>query len=207
MTSDDPKTKPFSLKRWSQRKLESASAAPSEPVAAPAAVPSDQHVAPVPVPPAPTADAAPLPSIESLTIDSDFTRFMGPKVDAQLKRQALKQLFRDPRFNVMDGLDVYIDDYSQPDPISPELVREMVQGRYIFDPPKTRVNEQGIVEDVPPEEVDANADAAGESTGAAVLPDASTPGPAAGSAPLVAPEGLTTPEHPSVPPQEPEPAR
>jgi hypothetical protein len=208
MTSDEPKTKPFSLKRWSQRKLESAGAGPSEPAAAaapPAALPSDQHAAPVPVPTAPTADVAPLPPLESLTIDSDFTRFMGPKVDAQLKRHALKQLFRDPRFNVMDGLDVYIDDYSQPDPISPEVVRKMVQGRYIFDPPKTRVNEQGMVEDVPPEEVGANA-AADESTGAEALSEASTPGPVAGSAALAAPEGSTAPESPSARPQEPEPA-
>ena len=96
-----------------------------------------------------------LPPVESLTIDSDFSAFLQPKVDEALKRQALKQLFRDPRFNVMDGLDVYVGDYSQPDPIDPDVVRQMVQGRYIFDPPPTRVNAQGFVEDVPPEEVAA----------------------------------------------------
>jgi hypothetical protein len=103
-----------------------------------------------------------LPPVESLTIDSDFTAFLQPKVDEALKRRALKQLFRDPHFNVMDGLDVYIDDYTKPDPIPPEIVREMVQGRYIFDPPPTRINAQGHVEDIPPEELaalerDANA--------------------------------------------------
>ena len=56
----------------------------------------------------------------------------------------------------MDGLDVYIDDYSKPDPIDPDIVKQMVQGRYIFDPPTTRVNERGEVEDVPPEEVAPN---------------------------------------------------
>jgi hypothetical protein len=55
-----------------------------------------------------------LPPVESLTIDSDFSAFLQPEVDETLKRQALKQLFRDPHFNVMDGLDVYIDDYSNP---------------------------------------------------------------------------------------------
>ena len=100
-----------------------------------------------------SADA--LPPVGSLTIDSDFTAFLKPKVDEALKRQALKQLFRDPRFNVMDGLDVHIDDYSIPDPISPELVRQLVQGRYIFDPPPTRVNALGHAEDVPPEEIAA----------------------------------------------------
>jgi hypothetical protein len=99
------------------------------------------------------SDTPALPPVESLTFDSDFAAFLQPKVDEALKRQALKQLFRDPRFNVMDGLDVYIDDYSKPDPISPDIVRQLVQGRYIFDPPATRVNERGEVEDVPPEEV------------------------------------------------------
>jgi hypothetical protein len=156
MSADNPTSRTFSLRRWSQRKLEAARAA-TEPAPAPAVVPA---IVPAPPPAdvratepnaAPCAAAPLLPPIESLTIDSDFTAFFAPKVDEALKRKALKQLFRDPRFNVMDGLDTYIDDYSQPDPISPEIVREMVQGRYIFDPPKTRVNEQGTVEDVPPD--------------------------------------------------------
>jgi len=96
-----------------------------------------------------------LPPVESLTIDSNFSAFMQPKVDEALKRRALKQLFRDPHFNVMDGLDVYIDDYSKPDPISPEIVRQMVQGRYIFNPPPTRINALGNVEDIPEEELAA----------------------------------------------------
>jgi hypothetical protein len=29
----------------------------------------------------------------------------------------MRKLFSDPRFNVMDGLDIYIDDYSKPDPM------------------------------------------------------------------------------------------
>ena len=161
MTAHDPTERGFSLKRWSQRKLEATRGSP-EPV--PASVP-----APVPSP-APVAGEAPLgraahgvpaavstpvnaavtalPPVESLTIDSDFSVFLRPKVDAALTRQALKQLFRDPHFNVMDRLDVYIDDYTQADPISADVVRTMVQSRYIFDPPKTRVNSNGVVEDV-----------------------------------------------------------
>jgi hypothetical protein len=67
----------------------------------------------------------------------------------------------------MDGLDVYIDDYSKPDPIDAETVARLVQSRYLFDPPKTRVNEHGEVEDVPVDDAtgpviaaDAPADAA-----------------------------------------------
>jgi hypothetical protein len=50
---------------------------------------------------------------------------------------------------VMDGLDVYIDDYSKSDPIAPEIARALVQARYIFAPPKTRIGADGSVEDVP----------------------------------------------------------
>jgi hypothetical protein len=83
---------------------------------------------------------------------------------------------------VMDGLDVYIDDYSKPDPISPDIVRQMVQGRYIFDPPPTRINAQGHAEDVPPEAVAAAASAEIVAT----APDA-PPTPAAAGAAVTAP--------------------
>ena len=110
--------------------------------------------APLPGNPVP---AAPLPSIDSLSIDSDFQAFMQPGVDESLKRGALKKLFSDPRFNVMDGLDVYIDDYSKPDPIDPAIVRTLAQARYIFNPPATRVTAEGYVEDIPEEELRAAA--------------------------------------------------
>ena len=156
MIADDPDAKGFSLRRWSRRKLAATRAtqsAPSQEVAESASVNPlpPENFAVAASSPAPIA-APQLPPVESLTIDSDFTGFFQPKVDEALKRQALKQLLRDPRFNVMDGLDTYIDDYSQPDPISPEIVREMVQGRYIFNPPPTQVNAEGVVVDVPPEE-------------------------------------------------------
>ena len=122
-----------------------------------------------------------LPPVESLTLDSDFAPFLKPKVDEVLKRRALKQLFRDPHFNVMDGLDVYIDDYSKPDPIPPEVVREMVQGRYIFNPPPTRINAHGYVEDVPPDEL-----AALERDGDATTPEA--PGDAVATSQLPPPD-------------------
>jgi hypothetical protein len=68
-----------------------------------------------------------LPPIESLTPESDFTPFMGAEVDPALRRNALKKLFADPQFNVMDGLDVYIDDYSKPDPLPEGWLEKMNQ--------------------------------------------------------------------------------
>jgi hypothetical protein len=136
-----------------------------------------------------------LAPVESLTFDSDFAPYFQPQVDAVLKRQALKQLLRDPRFNVMDGLDVYIDDYSQPDPIPPEIVREMVQGRYIFDPPPTRINAQGHVEDVPPDELAALKDAKAANEHDALASGGITPALAdtANAAPRTAAASLATP--------------
>jgi len=73
-----------------------------------------------------TAEPAELPPVASLRFDSDFTAFLKPDVDETLKRAALKQLFRDPRFNVMDGLDTYIDDYTQPDPIPSGMLSDIM---------------------------------------------------------------------------------
>jgi len=103
------------LARWSRRKTESRKA-PEELAPAPVLPqPGDSAAAPV-------ASAAPptppeLPSLESLTPHSDFSAFMRPDVDPSLKGQALKKLFSDPALYPMDGLDIYIGDYSQPDPL------------------------------------------------------------------------------------------
>ena len=43
----------------------------------------------------------------------------------------MKKLFADPRYNVMDGLDVYIDDYSKPDPIAPAMLRQLASAKFL----------------------------------------------------------------------------
>jgi hypothetical protein len=110
------------ISRWSRRKIQARRAEP-EPAAEPA-VATSPPVAPVAVPP---EAPAPLPALESLTPESDFTPFLREGVDESVKRQALKTLFQDPRFNVMDGLDVYIDDYSKPDPLPEGWLEKMNQ--------------------------------------------------------------------------------
>jgi Protein of unknown function (DUF3306) len=57
----------------------------------------------------------------------DFSAFMKPGVDPAVQQAAMKKMFSDPHFNVMDGLDIYIDDYSKPDPIPLEMLKRMVQ--------------------------------------------------------------------------------
>lgn len=117
--ADDPDApRPFTLKRWSQRKLAAARATPAESVPLAPAIPE----VPVQVPSANVAtttvpEPLPLPPVESLNFDSDYSPFMQPKVDESTRRAALKKLFSSPSFNVMDGLDIYVGDYTQSDPM------------------------------------------------------------------------------------------
>jgi hypothetical protein len=39
----------------------------------------------------------------------------------------MKKLFSDPHYNIMDGLDIYIGDYSKEDPLPPGMLEKMVQ--------------------------------------------------------------------------------
>jgi hypothetical protein len=48
-----------------------------------------------------------------------------------VRNAALKQLFTDPHYNVMDGLDTYIDDYGKPDPIPLAMLRQMRQSKLL----------------------------------------------------------------------------
>jgi hypothetical protein len=117
MADDDqkPTDQPF-LARWSQRKQAAR-------VAPPAAVPADEVV---------ETPAPDLPPVDELTPQSDFSAFMHPKVDADLRRAALKKLFSDPHFNVMDGLDTYVDDYSKSDPLPPGMLAGLRQAQNIL---------------------------------------------------------------------------
>lgn len=82
-----------------------------------------------------------LPPVDELTLDSDFRGFFHPKVDERVKRAALKKLFSDPHFNVMDGLDTYIDDYSISDPLPAEMLAQMKSAQKIFRWAKNELEE------------------------------------------------------------------
>ncbi|MDH5286376.1 MAG: DUF3306 domain-containing protein [Betaproteobacteria bacterium] len=193
----DPPERNF-LRRWSQRKLAAArEAEATPPVAASPAASSAAVAVPQPSRPAVAAEPAPpaakpeLPDVASLTIESDFKPFLAPEVDEGTRRAALRKLFADPHFNTMDGLDVYIDDYSKFEPITPEVLKQLRHARYVLEPPKTRVNEQGNVEDVV-EDVVEPAQAEGE--GAPESAAEPVPLPAAGQAPHAPADAAQAPE-------------
>jgi Protein of unknown function (DUF3306) len=80
-------------------------------------------------PPAPPARPT-LQDVANLTADSDYSAFSARTVDPEVRNAAMRKLFAaDPHFNVMDGLDVYIDDYSVGEPIPKAMLRQMVQAR------------------------------------------------------------------------------
>lgn len=113
------------LRRWSRRKQAQLRRDAGPGPAAPAAV----------VPP-------PLPPVESLSFESDFKAFMHAKVEEGVKRAALKKLFADPRFNIMDGLDVYIDDYSKGEILPDEMLAKLEHARStLFGPQPERAAE------------------------------------------------------------------
>jgi hypothetical protein len=60
-----------------------------------------------------TAPPAPvLPDLADLDENADYSAFLAEGVDAALRRRALRQLFGSPKFNVCDGLDTYVDDFT-----------------------------------------------------------------------------------------------
>lgn len=83
--------------------------------------------------PAPSLPPPPsLADVAVLDADSDYTRFMAQDVDRGVQRAAMKKLFfSDPHFNVMDGLDTYIDDYSLSDPIPLSMLRQLNQSQVL----------------------------------------------------------------------------
>jgi hypothetical protein len=111
--------------RWSRRKQEPAEE--KKPDAMPAA------------PDAPAAPAEPLPpptldDVAALTHEADFRRFVAPGVDEAVRRSAMKKLFTDPHFNVMDGLDIYIDDYNKFEPLPAAMLAMLEHAKPLLDP-------------------------------------------------------------------------
>ncbi|MEO6352014.1 MAG: DUF3306 domain-containing protein [Burkholderiaceae bacterium] len=79
----------------------------------------------------------PLPTladVEALTAESDYAAFLVKGVDESVKRSAMKKLFALPQFNIMDGLDIYVGDYSQPDPLPPGMLEALNHARSALNP-------------------------------------------------------------------------
>ena len=69
--------------------------------------------------------------VQALGRESDYTPFVARGVDPAVRNAAMKKLFTDPHYNVMDRLDTYIDDYSQPDPLPASMLRKMASAQFL----------------------------------------------------------------------------
>jgi Protein of unknown function (DUF3306) len=85
-----------------------------------------------------------LADAQALGIDSDFRPFLAKNVAPEVKNAAFKKLFADPHFNVMDGLDTYVEDYSQPSPLPLSVLRQMASAKFLnlFDEEPEKVPEK-----------------------------------------------------------------
>lgn len=131
------------LGRWSQRKLAVQQGKPVDTEPVPVALEESVEALPPPAPAAPSvaapdapaeAQAPPPPTLDDvtgLTPASDFRRFAARDVAPEVKNAAMKKLFTDPRFNVMDGLDVYTGDYSQADPLPEAMLRQLASAGFL----------------------------------------------------------------------------
>jgi hypothetical protein len=153
--------------RWSRRKVQvrTGEALPPEPpakTAVPAASQAAVTAPAVAVPPTPAAEppaaAEELPSltledVARLTPESDYSSFVARGVPSDVRNAAMKKLFTDPHYNVMDGLDIYIDDYSKPSPLLASEVAKMAGARFlklVDDPDEERPPETATAQAVAP---------------------------------------------------------
>lgn len=133
------------LGRWARRKQEVREGKPLSEPAPPApdkartlaSVPPGSSTPPAGAAPAPAPEekpAAPPPTLDevkTLTHQSDFRRFVASDVDPEVKNAAMRKLFADPHFNVMDGLDIYIEDYNSPNPLPLAMLRQMTSAKVL----------------------------------------------------------------------------
>ena len=104
-----------------------------------------------------------LDDVKLLTKDSDFKPFMSQNVSVDVRNAAMKKLFADPHFNVMDGLDIYIDDYSKSDPIPEAMLRAMTSSKFLklFDDEEDKDKDRDEPQEPAPRE---NANVAADQT-------------------------------------------
>ncbi|MFN7507443.1 MAG: DUF3306 domain-containing protein [Limnobacter sp.] len=117
---------------------------------------------PAPEPQLPLPTEADLLAVQQ---GGDIKAFMAEKVSTELKNKAFKALFSRPEFNVMDGLDIYIDDYNKFTPLSKEDIGKMTLSKQLLSRPDLEIPkisdmEQGLQR---LEKLDSEIDAPGDS--------------------------------------------
>ena len=151
MAEGHPSDKGF-LGRWSARKVAVKEGKPIADITTPA----PQAMAVLPSRTAQTTEAVgkglqelpalTLEDVAALTPTSDFSTFVAKGVDSVVKNAAMKRLFADPHYNIMDGLDIYIGDYSTHAPMPQSVIHEITKDGFL----NMFQKEENPVEKVPP---------------------------------------------------------
>jgi hypothetical protein len=198
--------------RWSKAKAHPApEAAPASAAGAAdqaANLPQPGQAAEPAVRPLPTID-----DVAGLTHDSDYSPFMASGVDEAVKHSAMKKLFSDPHFNVMDGLDIYIGNYNVFEPIPPEMLASLNHAKTLLDPlAQFEKPLMQLLEKANPAEADSNRESSqrtGEAQAAktgepesvdpdpAATPEESAPAVMPSSEPLASREAYAAPAAPA----------
>jgi len=64
---------------------------------------------------------------------SEFSAFLDPKVSRDARQAALRTLFMTDHYRTMDGLDVYVDDYSKPELLAAEVLDKLEHARDLLN--------------------------------------------------------------------------
>ncbi len=174
---------PDFVSRWSRLKHEARQAGDSAAVADADHAVSADSAGPNEPASAPQPTDADMPSLDSLTYDSDYSDFLSPGVSEQLRKLALRKLFHNDVFNIRDGLDEYDDDFTHFEKLGDIVTSDMrhqmemearrraeqlledespspdansieAQGQPAGDRAAVDSNEAGVLEDAPVEDQD-----------------------------------------------------
>jgi hypothetical protein len=140
------------VSRWSRRKIEARSTEekPAEPKpssgpvdSAPSAAADTGSAA------APSASARELPPLESLKgLASEYTEFLKPGVDENLRRSALKKLFSDPHFENFERFEAYCEDFTKGEPIPLAILKTLEHAKGLLFDREEKKDEQTATEEL-----------------------------------------------------------
>jgi hypothetical protein len=103
-----------------------------------------------------------------------YQAFFQQPVDEELRRAALKKLFADPHFNQMDMLDVYVDDYTQFEPLTAAMRLRLPSARaFLLDSERAALEAAEAATGAAGDVTAGSVAAAGEQCDPAASPDGS----------------------------------
>lgn len=163
---------PF-LHRWSRRKLDGdATQTPADEV--PPALAETAPAAADTGPETPVLTDADMPDLDSMDEHSDYQGFLSPGVSEELRRLALRKLFKSEAFAMRDGLDDYDEDYRSFEALGNVITADMRhQMERQADQLRQALQEAG--DSAPDARVGAQVESGGEHTAAPEAQAASTP--------------------------------